>query len=246
MSLTYLTLEIRRTFRSTRYVVLAVAFPVVLFLLQANVFLQGETPHREQLAGVFMVNMMVYGAFGAALTGGGRLALERAGGWQRQLRLTPLSGGGYLGGKTLAGMLVTLPALILVPVVGVLVEGVSLDPAGWVRVVAGSWLGAIPLVLLGLVIGQFATPDSMQGISILVMMVFGFAGGLFVPIDAMPDWLREVSPVLPTYWLTQIGRGAVTADLSVDLLGAAAVLAGWTVVLGAIVVRRYRRDSARG
>ncbi|MBN6037581.1 ABC transporter permease [Amycolatopsis sp. 195334CR] len=246
MSPAYLRLEIRRTFRSTRFVLFAIAFPVIMFLLQATLFLPAEAPHRAELVGVFMVNMMAFGVLSAAMAGGGRLALERAGGWQRQLRLTPLSGTGYLGGKGLSGMLVALPALVLVPVVAVLTQDVHLSAGGWLRAGLGSWLGAVPFVLLGLLLGQFGTPESMQPLGMLVTMTMGFLGGLWVPIDTMPEWLRGVSQLLPSYWLTQVGRGAVTSELSAGLGTAVAVLAGWTVVLGAIVVRRYRRDGARG
>ena len=79
----------------------------------------------------------------------------------------------------------------------------------------------------------------------LTMMVMSLLGGIFIPIDSMPEWLTHVSRVLPSYWLGQVGRGAVTTDLSVNLGQAVLVLAGWTAVLGIVVVRRYRRDSAR-
>ncbi|WP_020666191.1 ABC transporter permease [Amycolatopsis nigrescens] len=245
MSFGYFLLETRRTFRSTRFVVLGVAFPVLMFLLQANVFIQGDAPGRAVAVAVIMVNMMAFGTLAGAMATGGKLAFERAAGWQRQLRLTPLSGAGYLGGKAVSGMLVALPALLVVPLVGAFAEGVHLDAGAWLRIVLGIWLGSIPLVLLGLLLGQFGTPDSMQPVNMLVMMVMGFLGGLWIPLDGMPGWMADISPALPSYWLTQIGRGAVTSDLSVSLGNAAGVLAAWTLVLGALVIRRYRKDSAR-
>jgi two-component system sensor histidine kinase DesK len=51
MNPTYLKTEIVRTFRSTRFVLFAVAFPVLMFLLQANVFGAADvTNERERLA----------------------------------------------------------------------------------------------------------------------------------------------------------------------------------------------------
>jgi ABC-2 type transport system permease protein len=245
MNPTYTMLEIRRTFRSTRFLIFAIAFPVLMFLLQANVFIKAGDPAHDVAVAVIMVNMMAFGTLAGAMSNGAKLAFERAGGWQRQLRLTPLSGTGYLGGKAVSGMLVGLPALIAVPLIGIFVEHVHLDASGWLRIVLGIWLGAIPFVLLGLLLGQFGTPDSMQPVNMLVMMGMGFLGGLWIPIDGMPSWMHEIAQVLPSYWLTQVGRGAVTSELSVSLGNAAAVLAGWAVVLGALVIRRYRKDSAR-
>jgi len=242
---TYLLTEIRRNFRAPRFLIFVIAFPVLMFLLQANVFTKADAPDHVQIAAVLMVNMMTFGTFAAAMTSGARLALERAIGWQRQLRLTPLTGVGYLGGKALSGMLVGLPALLLVPIVGVLVEGVHLDAAGWMRIIVGIWLGTIPLVLLGLLIGQFGTPESMQPINMLVMMGMGFLGGLWIPIEGMPGWMHNIAEVMPTYWVLQVVRPVVADDSIVSLPTAMGVLAAWTAVLGALVIRRYRKDSAR-
>jgi ABC-2 type transport system permease protein len=245
MNATYLVTEIRRNFRAPRFLIFVIAFPVLMFLLQANVFVKASDPDHAMFAAVIMINMMTFGTFAAANTSGARLALERALGWQRQLRLTPLSGTGYLAGKGLSGMLVGLPALILVPVLAVTVEGVHLDASGWLRVLAGIFLGTIPLVLLGLLIGQFGTPESMQPISMLVTLGMGFLGGLWIPIETMPGWMHDVAQVMPTYWVLQVARPAVTSDMVVSLPTAVGVLGAWTVVLGALVIRRYRKDSAR-
>jgi ABC-2 type transport system permease protein len=245
MNTTYLLTEIRRNFRAPRFLIFVIAFPVLMFLLQANVFTKASDPNHAQIAAIVMINMMTFGTFAAANTSGARLALERALGWQRQLRLTPLTGFGYLGGKAVSGMLVGLPALILVPLLAVTVEGVRLDAAGWARIFAGVFLGTLPLVLLGLLIGQFGTPDSMQPISMLVTLGMGFLGGLWIPLESMPGWMHDLAQIMPTYWVLQVARPAVTTDMVVSLPNAVGVLAAWTVVLGALVIRRYRKDSAR-
>jgi ABC-2 type transport system permease protein len=241
MSVTYLLLEARRAMRNGRFVIFSIAFPVLLFLLYVGIWANGD----KAMTGILMVNMTSFGALSAALFAGGRVALERSVGWQRQLRLTPLSGGGYLTAKGITGMLLALPAVILVPLVGVVVEGVSLDAAGWLRVTIGIWLAVIPFALIGLLIGQVGTPDSMQPIMSLTMMTMSMLGGVFIPIDTMPSWLLKIAHVLPSYWLGQVGRGAVTSNLSVNLGQAVLVLAVWTVVVGLGVTRRFRRDSAR-
>ncbi|ATY13559.1 ABC transporter permease [Amycolatopsis sp. AA4] len=245
MNPAYLVVETRRLFRSPRFLIFVVAFPVLMFLLQATVFTDKSAPDHVAVAGVLMVNMMTFGAFAAAVTNGARLAIERAGGWQRQLRLTPLSGAGYLGGKALSGMLAGLPALILVPVVAAFSQGVHLDPAGWLRVFLGIFLGTIPLVLLGLLLGQFGTPESMQPISMIVTLGMGFLGGLWIPLEGMPSWMHDVAQVMPTYWVLGLVRPVVANQLLVSLPAAIGVLAAWTLALGIVVVGRYRKDSAR-
>lgn len=240
MSLKFLALEIRRVTRSPRFLIFTVAFPVLLFLLYVGLF--AKDPASKA---VLMVSMTSFGAMTAAMFAGTRVALERASGWQRQLRLTPLSGAGYLTAKATSGMTLALAPAILVPLVGLAAEGVSLDGAGWVRATLGVWLAAIPFALIGLLIGQIGTADSTQPITQLVMLPMALLGGIFIPIDSMPHWLLNVAQVLPTYWMGQIGRGAITPELSTSLGKDVLVLGIWTVVLGFAVVRRYRKDSAR-
>ena len=241
MSVTYLLLEVRRAMRNGRFLIFTILFPVLLFLLYVGIYSKGN----KDIVGILMVNMTSFGALTGALFAGGRVALERSLGWQRQLRLTPLSGSGYLVAKGITGMMLAVPAVVLVPLIAAVVEGVSLDATGWLRVTIGIWLAVIPFTLIGLVIGQVGTPDSMQPIMSITMMTMSLLGGIFIPIDGMPDWLLKVAHVLPSYWLGQVGRGAVTSELSVNLGQAVLVLAIWTVVLAFGVVRRYRRDSAR-
>jgi ABC-2 type transport system permease protein len=241
MSVTYLLLEVRRAMRNGRFLIFSIAFPVLLFLLYVGIFAGGD----KAVVGILMVNMTAFGALSASLFAGGRVSLERALGWQRQLRLTPLSGPGYLTAKAITGMMLAVPSVVLVPLIGAVAEGVSLDAAGWLRVTIGIWLAVIPFTLIGLLIGQLGTPESMQPIMSITMMGMSMLGGIFIPIDSMPSWMMDIAQVLPSYWLGQVGRGAVTADLSVNLGKAVLVLAGWAVVLALLVVRRYRRDSAR-
>jgi ABC-2 type transport system permease protein len=245
MSTTYVRMEIFRTFRNTRFVFFAVAFPVLLFLLQATVFVNADAPDHALVAAVLMVNMMAFGTISGAMSVGAKLAFERAAGWQRQLRLTPLSGPGYLTGKAISGMLVTLPPLLLVPLVAVVFQGVRVSAGGWLHIVLGIWLGAIPFVLLGLLLGQFGTADSMQPVNMVVTMGMGFLGGLWIPIESMPGWLHTVSQAMPSYWLIQIARPVVTSDMTTGFGTAAGVLAIFGLVFGAAMIRRYRKDSER-
>ena len=91
--LSYLRLEVLRTFRDRRFVFFSVFFPVMLFLLWSNVFNDGSTDEITHLnaAKYMMVAFGAYGAIGAAMsTTGPRLAIELQTGWLRQLQITPL------------------------------------------------------------------------------------------------------------------------------------------------------------
>src|ERR1022692_2311446 len=113
--LKYLALEIRRSIRDRRYLLLVAGWPVAAYLLFSTVF--GSAADRtEGLAPTveIMVAMASFGAMGGVLMASGpRLAMDRQLGWLRQLRLTPLSPARILGARLIAAMALSLPAIVL-------------------------------------------------------------------------------------------------------------------------------------
>ncbi|KAA9381533.1 ABC transporter permease [Microbispora cellulosiformans] len=233
----YLAFEIRRTLRDVKFLLFAVALPVGLYLLMAGRFADQGAPASYVMGGV-----AAFGAMKAALDTGARTAVERDIGWQRQLRLTPLSGGGYLLAKGSVAMVVALPPVAGVSLVAALAGGVHLSPGGWASAVLGVWAGTVPFALLGLLIGQFATARNLQAYQGAVVLLLSFVGGLFIPVSTFPRALATVAKVLPSYWLAQVGHAAT---LGGDVWRAALVLTSYALVLGAAVAVRYRLGAAR-
>jgi ABC-2 type transport system permease protein len=110
-------------------------------------------------------------------------------------------------------------------------------------VILGVWVATIPFAVLGLLVGQLATSETMQVFTSGLMIVLGFLGGILIPVQVFPHWIESIAQVLPSYWLAEVGHGALLGNT--DIGRAALWLAGWTVVLAFGVVRRYQRDSAR-
>lgn len=81
--------EIVRTFRNRRPLVISLGLPLMLFLLIAG-------PNRHQkLDGLafpvyYMTGMVSWGTMAAVMAAGSRIAAERADGWNRHLRVSPL------------------------------------------------------------------------------------------------------------------------------------------------------------
>lgn len=244
MSVGYLALEVRRALRAPGTLLFTIGFPAAFYLLEMMMFADMAGGTAGDHAVTVMVGLTAWGVMTAGLLIGTRVVHERTTGWQRQLRLTPLSGGGFLVGKVAVGMGVALPTALVVPVVAVVAQGVQLTAGGWLHAVVLVWLGSLPFAVLGLLIGQLATRDTVQNCVIVAMLLLAMFGGLFMPLDALPPWWTDVARFVPSYWLAEIGRVGVLPGRGSPLVPAL-VLAGWTAVLSAAVVLRYRRDSAR-
>ena len=233
--------EVRRIFRSPRFMIFTIGFPVVYFLIFSGLYATGADAAAVTL--VLMLNMAAFGAISASISTGGRVATERTIGWNRQLRLTPLPGWAYLVVKAAVAMLVALPALVLTFAVAAAVKHVDLSLVDWVKVFLAAWICMLPFAAIGLLVGMFATQDSAQGMATVAMLLFSLLGGIFIPASILPSAMATLAHALPSYWIGEIARGQAFGE-SVPLQGVL-VLAVWLVVAGGLVALRYRRDALR-
>ena len=74
-----------------------------------------------------MTGLLAFGGMVAVLSGGARIAAERSVGWNRQLRLTPLTPRTYFRAKIVTSYLMAAIAIVLLYVAGITL-GVRLDP----------------------------------------------------------------------------------------------------------------------
>ena len=221
-------------------------FPVIFYVLflrneRAGTIVDGAVPWRVYL----MVSMCSFGALvGALNAGGSRLSAERASGWARQLRVTPLPAWAYVTTKVTASMLVVLPVVVLVEMVGLGFGDVHLAPLRWLALTGLLWATALPFCVLGIFVGFMVNADTAYPVVTALMFILGYFGGLFNPVDHMPHVLQTTARVLPSFHQTSIGlalldgRGFGIED--------GLVLAAYAVVLGLAIVWKHRVEESRG
>jgi ABC-2 type transport system permease protein len=243
LPLTYVRYELLRTFRNRRFFLLSLGFPLVLYFVIA-----GPSRHVHDLGGsgigaplYFMVGLASFGTMSAMLSCGARIAAERAVGWNRQLRITPLAPRAYFRVKVLTAYAMALVSLAALYVSGASL-GVSLSAHDWLVMTGLMLVGLIPLAALGIALGHVLTPDSIGpalggGVSLLALL-----GGTWFPLG-QHGFLHDLAQYLPSYWLVQASHVALGGHAWPAK--AWLVIAAWTVVLGALAARAYRRDTGR-
>lgn len=242
MNASYVLAEVGRTLRNTRYLVFAIGMPLLLFFVISTTDDGGTLDGLHQSA-YTMVSMATFGAMSGVFSTGGRIGQERQTGWTRQLRLTSLTGRQYVVGKAVTGFAVALPSLVAVFAAAALAKGVHLSVAGWLETGGAILLALLPVCALGIWLGYQARTDNLQAVSGGIFSLLALLGGVWVPLELFPGWVRETARDLPMAWVTQAGRDAVRGDW-VGWHGAV-VLAAWTVALGLLAARAYDRDAAR-
>jgi ABC-2 type transport system permease protein len=241
-NLTFLAIEIRRLVRNRRTVLVTVVVPVALFLLfRANRRITAGAPALLGPAYI-MVGIAVYGAMLAATAGGARVTIERALGWSRQLRLSPLRPAAYVAIKLITAMLLGLVSVAVVFVLGS-IDGVNLPLGTWLAIGLLAWLTALVFASFGLFLGYLLPSENAMQIIGPILGVFALIGGLFVPLSLMPDFVQQIAPYSPTYGVVEIARYPLLGG-SFDPTWPVSVV-GWTAVFAVAAALLFRRDTRR-
>jgi ABC-2 type transport system permease protein len=200
----------------------------------------GGAADYQGFAGFYMVSMMAYGALGAALGATIRLSFDRASGWLRQLRVTPIRPAQLLATDVIVGALLTLPSLVVVALVGRFVDHVQLPLTTWVALVAVLWAGSVVFVALGLLVGLILDERAAGAAIGIIGVVLATLGGLWVPVEVFPPGLRGLAHAMPSYWYAHLGRDVAGGGAPAS--SAVLVLVGFTVLFAglALVVSRRR------
>jgi ABC-2 type transport system permease protein len=240
-SATHFRYEIVRTFRNRPLLCLTVALPLVLFLSIAysnrHATFDGTT-----FPLYFMTAMAVYGSLYAVMAPGGRTARDRATGWTRQMRITPLRARTELTALVVTAYLTAVPSLVLLYLAGAAL-GVRLDAAQWLQLTGLILVGLAPFVLMAVALGYLASVDALVPAVGGVVILFSLLGGVFGFQLAKSGPVFDFMKVLPSYWLVQAGKATIygggwPAEAWV-------VIAAWTVVLIPVAALVYRRSTSR-
>jgi len=237
---THVRFELVRTVRNRRLLAFSLALPLVLFYAVASAQRHAHTDGIS-FPLFFMVGMAAYGALFAAVGPGARIAVDRARGWTRQLRITPLPVRTYFVARVLTAYVVALPTLIVLYLAGASL-GVHLSAGQYLEMTGWLLLGLAPIVVIGIILGHLLASDALApavGGVVVFFALFGGAWGRFFNGGVMSTLVK----LLPSYWMVEAGHDAVhgggwPAEAWI-------VVAAWTVVLIPVAALVYRRDTRR-
>lgn len=238
----YTRYELLRTLRNRRFFLLSLGFPLILYFAIA-----GPNKDVTNFGGTgipapvyYMIGLVSFGAMSAMLSSGARIATERAAGWNRQLRLSPLSPRAYLRAKILTAYAVTGATIALLYLAGASL-GVRIPAGRWIEMTLLILVGLIPFAAMGIAIGHVLTPDSVGpamggGVGLLALL-----GGTWFPITG--GVLHTIAELLPSFWLVQASHIAIGGSA----WGAKGWIVNgiWTAVMAVLAARAYRRDTGR-
>ena len=243
-NLTVLGLEVRRLLRNWRTILFTMVLPVVFFLLFGlNSAYANERDGHGNVSASIMISMALYGAILATTSGGAMVSIERAAGWSRQLRLTPLSPAAYIVIKILTALVLGLGSVVAVYVAGILVGKPSMPGYLWIVTGLCVWIGSLLFAAFGLFMGYLLPTENVMQILSFALILFAFAGGLFIPLSQFPHVLQTIAKFTPLYGLNELVHAPLTGN-SIELSWVVNVLV-WLAIFAGGAMWRFRKDTAR-
>ena len=241
LSLTLLLLEIRRRLRNRRSVIFSVLLPVAFFLMFTTTDYSSTPYGNGNVVANMMIGMALYGALMTTTGAGAAVSTERASGWSRQLRLTPLKPIAYIATKTIVGMLISALAIGAVYACGPL-RHAQMPAKVWISSALIIWFGSLVFVAFGLFVGYLLPSDNAMQVVGPLMALLAFLGGMFIPLTP-GSTMDRIGSLTPMYGLHNLALWPMGAE-TFSWWWVVNVLTWLAVFLGG-AAWRMSRDTAR-
>jgi len=223
--------------------------PVMFVLLFVYVFGGAiQTPgfdYVDFLMPGIIVQSIAFGGFVTALG----LSEDVKKGLIDRFRSLPMSRAAVLAGRTFSDILLNCLSLVVLLTVGFAAGFNFIDSdVGQVA------LGIVLLLLLGYafswifaLVGLFASsPETANAIGFTLIFPLTFASSVFVPVDSMPDGLRQVAEANPFTTVSDAMRSLwLGTPAHTDVWMAFVWCLALIAVFAPLAVARYRRVAAR-
>jgi ABC-2 type transport system permease protein len=243
-NLTVLRLEISRLLRNRRTVLFTMVLPVFFFLaFGLNSAYANQPIGHGNYSAFIMISLALYGAVLATTSGGAMVSIERTAGWSRQLRLTPLSPVAYIAIKMLTALVLGLSSLTAVYVVGGITGKPTMPVYLWVITALCVWVGSLIFAAYGLFMGYLLPTENVMQILSFTLVLFAFAGGVFVPLDQFPKLFQQIAEFTPLYGLNQLVHAPFLGGGVHVAWVANAVI--WLAIFAGGAAWLLRKDTAR-
>jgi ABC-2 type transport system permease protein len=225
--------------RVPMYSVSTIVFPTLLYLMFGLPY--GHTTESSQ---IIMASFCAYAVIGVTLFQFGvSIATTRDSPWEQYLRILPVGAATRLTAQVSAALFFASASVGVVILTATFVGHAHPDFMLLARLVPTLLVGSIPFALLGITIGYSCGRRSALPIANLIYLPLSLAGGLWMPPDALPKFIRMISPFVPSRHYGEVAwaivRGTPTPWASWLWL------IGYGIVFGVTAYVGYRRDEGR-
>lgn len=239
---TLIGLETRRLLRNKRTLMFTILLPVVFYIIFGLLQTYAGRYGSGNYAAYVAISMALYGSALATTSGGSTVSIERAQGWSRQLRLTPLSPFAYIMVKAITAMSLGLASTLAVYLVALITGKADMPASAWVLTGLTVWIGSLLFAVFGLFMGYLLPTENVMQLLSFALVVFAFAGGVFIPIVAGSGF-ETFASFTPMYGINQLAHAWLQGQPFNFVWVINALV--WLAIFAAGAAWRFGKDTAR-
>ncbi|MFI6147881.1 ABC transporter permease [Streptomyces sp. NPDC051109] len=204
-------LEIKQFVRQRDAMIFTFAFPIVFLALFASIFRDSVEDTGVTASQLYAAGMVAAGIMSTSFQSLGiSIAVERDEKVLRRLRGTPMPPAAYFLGKVWMVLATGLAETAILLLVGSALFDLDL-PASAAKWLTFGWIFALGLTgcaLLGIAVSSLPkSGKSASSVVVLPFLILQFISGVFIPVNAIPDWLLNIGALFPLKWMCQGLRG---------------------------------------
>jgi ABC-2 type transport system permease protein len=230
--------EWRKAWRQPAFAIPTLVLPLAFYALFGIVLARpggGNAAYLMATYGVFASLGPALFAFGAGI------ASERETGQLALKQVSPLPVPLYLGAKLLTCLGFTGLVVLALYALAAGAGGVTMPREAWLALALVHLLAAVPMGLLGLVVGLSFGGSAAMGVTNLLFMALAVLGGLWIPVFLFPGWMQAIAQAMPSYHLAELALATSGYAIGGSAAGHAAAAAGFTLAFAAAVALAWRR-----
>ena len=239
---TVLRIELKRVLRNRRTLFFTLLFPAALLFAFGGQSDWDESVGHGNVAAYVMVSMALYAAALTAAASGAAVAMERAMGWSRQLRLTPLEPAAHVATKALVALATGAIAVAVVNVAGILQGRADMPLGTWIACALLGVLCTMVFAALGVFVGYLVPGENAMQVLGPGLAILAFLGNVFIPIDDHSSLLWHVASGTPMFGVAEVTRAPLTGELPWYAVVNVVV---WLAIFVAGAAWRMSKDTAR-
>ncbi|WP_330270745.1 ABC transporter permease [Lentzea sp. NBC_00516] len=229
--------ELRGIVREPAALFFSIVMPVAFFALFVSLF--GKFSDGGLSSGTTMI--ATFGAFGVIsvvlMNPGIGVAADRERGWLRAKQVSAVPIGVTLAAKVVAALPYAAGVLVAMTATAAVTGALNAPLPALLRVLGVLVVGALPFALLSLAIGFQVGSGAAAAVLNAILIPSAVVSGLWMPLDIMPAFFRDVAQFLPTYHLSQLARAQLTGG---PVLTHVLVLLGTAIVAAVLAAVSYR------
>jgi ABC-2 type transport system permease protein len=238
--------EFLKLVRMPMYVVFTLLFPLMFYVF-FGLALRSQQPEGGMSMSVYLLGTYgTFGIIGVSLFGFGvGVAVERGLGWLQVKRASPMPPLAHLFSRVAVCLVFSAVLIAAMFGLGVAFGGVRMPWTQWLTLGGRLVAGCIPFCAMGVAIGYLARPNSASPLVNIIYLPMAFCSGLWIPIQFLPEVLRNAAHAFPAYHVAQIALSVLRAPSEGAVSTHVLVLTGFTIMFAGVAWLGNRRGQEK-